>query len=233
LDRIKEKYYASKNFKKIQRVVELFINNNDYLTLSIWNDFLNELDIRIFEEYSNFNISTIHKSKGKEFDNVIMMLHNVKENNYFKRLYYVGMTRAKHNLYMISNNRHFDMSDQVKMKIQHDKEIYTEPNLLTLLMNLKDIYLNFTSSIELSGRDIIAGSKVKLVQKYQNKPRILFLEHDSIAQLSKGFEAEVTKYENRGYKIIDIEIESVVHWDDKKRDISKKHPLCKLVMKKL
>lgn len=233
LDRIKEKYYASKNFKKIQRVVELFINNNDYLTLSIWNDFLNELDISMFEEYSNFNISTIHKSKGKEFDNVIMMLHNVKENNYFKRLYYVGMTRAKHNLYMISNNRHFDMSDQVKMKIQHDKEIYTEPNLLTLLMNLKDIYLNFTSSIELSGRDIIAGSKVKLVQKYQNKPRILFLEHDSIAQLSKGFEAEVTKYENRGYKIIDIEIESVVHWDDKKRDISKKHPLCKLVMKKL
>jgi len=98
-------------------------------------------------------------------------------------------------------------------------------------MSLKDINLGFTSSIELNGKDIIAGHKAKLVQKYHNKPRVVFQEQDSIAQLAKGFEAEIAKYENKGYRIIDIEIESVIHWEDKKQAVSKKHPLCKFVMK--
>ncbi len=160
-----------------------------------------------------------------------MMLPNAKEDSYFRRLYYVGMTRAKHNLYIISNNKHFDLSKQVAMRVKEDAMVYPEPNLVTLLMSLKDINLGFTSSIELNGKDIIAGKKVKLVKKYHNKPRIVFQEQDSIAQILKGFEAEIAKYENKGYRIIDIEIESVIHWEDKKQLISKKHPLCKFVMK--
>lgn len=231
LQTIKAKYHTSKNFKYIEKVVKIFMQMNEIFTLSIWNEFLDELEMNMFEEQASFNISTIHKSKGREFDNVIMMLQNVKVNSYFRRLYYVGMTRAKHNLYMISNDIHFDLSKQVPMRVKEDAMVYPEPNLVTLLMSLKDINLGFTSSIELNGKDIIAGHKAKLVQKYHNKPRVVFQEQDSIAQLAKGFEAEIAKYENKGYRIIDIEIESVIHWEDKKQAVSKKHPLCKFVMK--
>jgi ATP-dependent DNA helicase RecQ len=231
LQDIKAKYHASKNFKYIQKVVKIFIESNDILTLSIWNEFLDELEMSMLEEKASFNISTIHKAKGREFDNVVMMLPNAKEDSYFRRLYYVGMTRAKHNLYIISNNKHFNLSNQVPMTIKEDEIIYPEPNLVTFLMSLKDINLGFTSSIELNAKDIIAGKKVKLIKKYHNKPRVIFQEQDSIAQISKGFEAEIVKYENKGYQIIDIEIESVIHWEDKKQAVFKKHPLCKFMMR--
>jgi len=41
------------------------------------------------------------------------------------------------------------------------------------------------------------------------------------------------EYFNRGYRIADIEVESVVVWHDKKENQRIKHALCKIVMKKL
>ena len=44
-------------------------------------------------------VSTIHKSKGKEFDNVFIMLENLTlDSDQVKRQLYVAMTRAKTNL---------------------------------------------------------------------------------------------------------------------------------------
>ena len=228
--KIQKRFAHSKNLYKIKRVVEMFLQSNEYLTLSIWNEFLDELEIGMFEERAHFSISTIHKSKGKEFDNVIMMLHNVQEQSYYKRLYYVGMTRAKHTLYLVSNNGHFNLSDKTPMKIIQDYNNYSEPNLITLLMSLKDINLGFQSSIEFKEKDIIAGTQARLLQLYKNKPRILLHGEDTIAQLSKKFEAQLVVYEQKGYQIKHIEIESVIHWEDKTQQFSKHHPLCKFVL---
>lgn len=142
------------------------------------------------------------------------------------------MTRAKHSLHLISNHNQFDLSEKVPMSIKEDNQVYSEPNLQTVLMSLKNINLGFTSSIELNGDDIIAGTKVTLKEQYYDKPRLLVQGKNSIAQLSKNFETEITQYENLGYQIVDIEIETVIHWEDKKNNISKKHPLCKFVIKK-
>ncbi|GHB40002.1 ATP-binding domain-containing protein [Mongoliitalea lutea] len=44
-------------------------------------------------------VSTIHKAKGKEFDEVFLMLSNATcVDNSERRLLYVGMTRAKSRL---------------------------------------------------------------------------------------------------------------------------------------
>jgi len=51
-------------------------------------------------------VSTIHKAKGKEFDNVYLMLPNFKpQEDKAKRQLYVAMTRAKSNLtiHMVGN----------------------------------------------------------------------------------------------------------------------------------
>ena len=54
-------------------------------------------------------VSTIHKSKGREFDEVFMMLDKVNiDTDACKRKLYVGMTRAKRGLHIFYNNKEFD-----------------------------------------------------------------------------------------------------------------------------
>ena len=158
------------------------------------------------------------------------MLQDAKNSDYFKRLYYVGMTRAKHNLYFISNRNYFHLENR-DIIVQNDATQYKESNLITLLMSLKNINLGFESNVEQQNMTILAGSKATLIERFKNKPRLLMMNNLSIAQLSKSFEERLSQYEQVGYNIIDIEIESVIHWIDKNVKIDKEHPLCKIVLK--
>lgn len=231
LHQVKDLYQHSKNYKKLEKIVKLFINTNELITRSIWEEFLNELDSSMFEDHAKYMISTIHKSKGKEFDNVVLMLENAKDSDYFKRLYYVGMTRAKHDLYIISNRDYFNL-DNTNIIVKNDATQYKESNLITLLMSLKNINLGFESNAQQRNITIQAGSKATLLQRFTNKPRLLMMNNFSIAQLSKSFEERLSQYERTGYRIVDIEIESVIHWEDKNTQTDKEHPLCKVVLKK-
>jgi ATP-dependent DNA helicase RecQ len=62
-------------------------------------DFFNDNGETIF-------VSTIHKAKGKEFDNVFLMLENFNPaTDEAKRQLYVAMTRAKKNLTVHLNSK--------------------------------------------------------------------------------------------------------------------------------
>jgi len=231
LNQVKGRYSESKNYKKIEKLVRLFIKNNEYLTFSIWDEFLDEIDSSVLMEQAQFNISTIHKAKGKEFDNVIMMMQSVKQDDYHKRLYYVGMTRAKHNLYMVSNDRKFSNIDSVGMKVVDDNKVYSEPRILTVLMTLKDINLGFEGNYQAQGKALIAGTEVKLVKKFENYPRVLMIENKYVAQLSNAFEKKILEKEEKGYIISGIEVEAVVHWENIGKNVLREHPICKIVLK--
>ena len=46
-------------------------------------------------------VSTIHKAKGREFDDVyILVSDNYSKDAYLMRKYYVGITRAKNRLFI-------------------------------------------------------------------------------------------------------------------------------------
>lgn len=54
-------------------------------------------------------VSTIHKAKGREFDDVYMLLtDNYTKNAELKRRYYVGITRTKNRLFIHTNGHCFD-----------------------------------------------------------------------------------------------------------------------------
>lgn len=58
--------------------------------------------------------STIHSVKGLEFDNVILYMStdHLVEDESLKRLYYVGLTRAKHSELVLDAN-HYDINDSL------------------------------------------------------------------------------------------------------------------------
>ena len=65
------------------------------------NNKLKEQDVASF----NFVTSTIHSAKGLEFDNVILLYDEGAANGEEeKRMYYVGLTRAKHHEWIVAYN---------------------------------------------------------------------------------------------------------------------------------
>jgi ATP-dependent DNA helicase RecQ len=82
-----QKFEESNPKKKYKSDLEVFIRESKL------EDFYNENGETIF-------VSTIHKAKGKEFDNVFIMLENFNPaTDEAKRQLYVAMTRAKRKIY--------------------------------------------------------------------------------------------------------------------------------------
>ena len=91
LGNIIKDFEASNPKKKYKSDLEVFIRESKL------EDFFNENGKTIF-------VSTIHKAKGKEFENVFMMLENYNSStDESKRLLYVAMTRAREKLIMMGN----------------------------------------------------------------------------------------------------------------------------------
>ncbi len=89
-------------------------------------DFFNENGETIF-------VSTIHKAKGKEFDNVFLMLENFNPTtDEAKRQLYVAMTRAKQNLTIHLNGNYLDNITAENLEKVEDRETYLPPSELAM-----------------------------------------------------------------------------------------------------
>lgn len=124
-------HFESINPKKYRTDLEEFIKESSY------EDFYDD-------ESGTVYVSTIHKSKGREFDTVYMMLtDNFAESDEEKRKLYVGMTRAKDSLYIHCNTKLF--SSFLLAGLEHIKDDfdYKEPEEISLQLTHKDVYLDF------------------------------------------------------------------------------------------
>ena len=100
-------------------------------------DFFNENGETIF-------VSTIHKAKGKEFDNVFLLLDNYPiQTDEQKRLLYVAMTRAKQNLTIHLNTNILDNIEVENLLRIEDFEIYSSQNEIAVHLNHKDVWLGY------------------------------------------------------------------------------------------
>src|SRR5690606_19325080 len=87
-----KQFESTNNIRKYKSDLEVFIRESKI------DDFYKADGETIF-------VSTIHKAKGKEFDNVFLMLENFDTSTEeCKRLLYVAMTRAKQNLTIHANS---------------------------------------------------------------------------------------------------------------------------------
>jgi ATP-dependent DNA helicase RecQ len=101
--------------KKYKSDLEVFVRESKL------EDFYNEGGETIF-------VSTIHKAKGKEFDNVFIMLENFNPaTDEAKRQLYVAMTRAKRNLTIHLNGNYLDnITAENLERVEDEKHIYRQ-----------------------------------------------------------------------------------------------------------
>lgn len=96
----------------------------------------------VIGEISQVVVSTIHKAKGREFDNVFLSLKQPRKTDTKKREVYVAMTRAKNNLYIHCSSNCFDDIKLSEVKKIFDEKEYQEPDEIVFPVSHKGVALS-------------------------------------------------------------------------------------------
>ena len=190
--------FETTNRTKYRNDLQEFIKESKY------EDFYND-------EKGIVYVSTIHKSQGHEFDAVYIMLKgDTAKTDEEKRKIYVGMTRAKSELYIHSNTELFDnyhMDDVVHIS---DNTDYSTAQEISVQLSHRDVVLDFFKG----KKDIIfklrSGDKLSVSNSYLTAE--VNGRSVAIAKFSKAFCEKLLHLEKLGYKPVDGKIRFIVAW---------------------
>ncbi|PWT71235.1 MAG: RecQ family ATP-dependent DNA helicase [Bacteroidetes bacterium] len=164
-------------------------------------DFFNENEETIF-------VSTIHKAKGKEFDNVFLLLENFNSStDEAKRLLYVGMTRAKQNLTLHVNSGYFDNFSVENLERIENGEIHLPPNEMALHLTYKDVWLDYFMNKQSLISQFISGDVVTL-----NGNECFNSKGQSVLKFSQQFIKQIERIKEKNYELKRAKVNFVVYW---------------------
>lgn len=215
-------YENSQSLTYVKRCIDLFEQVNKVKYISDFKEFLFESSVEDFCDVSGEDvvISTIHKAKGKEFDNVYML---IADNNYLnddclKRRYYVGMTRAKNRLSIHTNGDYFEHLTADRHFT--DQSEYAMPEEIILQLTHKDVYLDFFKEKERKQEILALRSGDALL--YKDSTLYDTLNNKPVVQLSQRMRKALSEWEERGYKVKSASVRFIVAW--KPKDAPKEEP---------
>lgn len=146
IELLQERYCNSSCLPVVMNILHTFEETNEKKYRTDFEMFLHESKIEDFytNEQGIITISTMHKSKGREFDNVYMLLSNTgMASDEEKRKLYVGMTRAKNLLHIHYFGDIPEQYAEYATACEIDRHTYPKPTELILQLSHKDVYLDF------------------------------------------------------------------------------------------
>ncbi len=154
-------------------------------------EFIFESDIEDFivsDEKSVF-VSTIHKVKGREFVNVYLLssipdVRDVED----MRAYYVGLTRAKRNLFLVTNPP-------------------IDYSLISIALNMHDVILNFFNGRKEIVLRLRSGDSLQY-----NEGFLLNGQGINVAALSASGKEKLKAWTNKGYKVTGAKVSYTLAW---------------------
>lgn len=159
-------------------------------------------------------VSTIHKAKGKEFDNVFLMLDGYNpDNDERKRELYVAITRAKQNLTIHLNGDYLDDISCQHIEHINDDSKYNQPKLLVTHLSHKDIWLDYF----ISKQDIIANYKSG-DELIPNNDGCYDKNGNCIVKFSNSYKEKIIEFEKTGYKLSESKINYIVYWKKEEQE---------------
>jgi len=155
-------------------------------------------------------VSTIHKAKGKEFDNVFLLLENYNPNSdAAKRLLYVALTRAKQNLTIHVNSNLLEKLSAYNMVIIDDTQVYSLPNKLAMHMTFKDVWLGYFSNKQALISQLVSGDILKL-----KGDECLNSDGFSVLKFSQSFKEKISELKEKNYLLKRVKVNFIVYWLD-------------------
>lgn len=212
-------YANSTSLIYLQKCIQIFEETNKAKYLTDFKEHIFESSV---EDYCDLKetdvvVSTIHKSKGREFDDVYMLItepHYI--NNDVLRRYYVGITRAKQRLFVHTNSSLFD-------RLQADKKYFDQsqygiPSEITLQLSHKDVNLGFFKY----RKSEILGLRAGCELRYENYYLYNKQTNHTVCQLSRKMQSELNQWIEKGYSVTNASIRFIVAW--KPKDAPKEEP---------
>jgi len=190
-------FEATNPKRKYKSDLEVFIRESKL------EDFYNENGDTIF-------VSTIHKAKGKEFENVFLLLDNCNnDSDESKRQLYVAMTRAKQNLTI-----HLNGSYLANIKVEgltriDDNETYLPPTQLAMHLTYKDVWLGYFKNRQHIISQLLCGDSLIIHNdECTNK------KGESLLKFSKHFSATLEGIHQKGFKLKEVKVNFIIYWKD-------------------
>jgi ATP-dependent DNA helicase RecQ len=150
----------------------------------------------------------MHKAKGKEFDNVFLMLQSPSlATDQDKRLPYVAMTRAKQNLFIHTNSSFFDHFVCEGLERHFDNQVYMEPEKIVFQLSHKDLWLDYFMTKQHLLNAIEPGQDLNIVGNAS-----LSANGKPILQFSKKFQKEIASLREKGYFLKSVTSNFIVYW---------------------
>ena len=191
--RTEETYSTSKCLGILRQFFSDFeATHKSYYRSDLW-EFVLESSIEDFitAEGNTVFVSTIHKAKGREFDNVHLLLGGIQRmDNDILRAIYVGITRAKHNLYLYN-----DVSFLI-----------SQPSIVVSL-SMRDVWLDFFRHHKEQVLRLRSGDKLNYADGY-----LLNQQGIRIASLSNAMRDRIKELESKNYSVADVEVSYVIAW---------------------
>lgn len=205
-------YERSSSMVYVKRCVEQFEQTNQAKYFCDFKEFVFESSVEDFCDLDEADVvvSTIHKAKGREFDDVYMLISdNYSKDVHLMRRYYVGMTRTKNRLFIHTNGDCFNHLSADRHFT--DPQPYAMPEEIILQLSHKDVYLDFFRErkqeiLALRGGDALNYNNLFLYNLSTGKP---------IAKLSLRMQNTLSEWEQRGYKVKYAYVRFIVAWKPK------------------
>lgn len=206
-----QKYAGSGNLPILRRLIDDFaaVNPNQKFKSDLI-EFINESKLEDFQTAENETIlvSTIHKAKGKEFDNVWLLLENFSlQKSEAKRALYVAITRARTGLVIHHNSTELEnMLGNVDAS-EIDRKTYPDPDTLLLEIGFKDVHLDYFFKCQGALDCLQSGTDLAVTEvgciTVAGKPCLKF-SHNLIIRLKE--------LELQGYRPVGAKVAFVVYW---------------------
>lgn len=208
-------FEATNTKRKYKSDFEVFIRESKL------EDFISENGETIF-------VSTIHKAKGKEFDNVYLLLENfdVTENEK-KRQLYVAMTRAKQKLLVHLNGSYLDKFKTEDLVRVENNNIFPPSSGLALHLSHKDLNLGYFEYIKGRVDSLTSGDVIQVADEGCKNER-----GELILKFSKKFLDKLAEIKKNGFELKEARVNYIVYWKGDEKNVEVKIVLPELQFEK-
>lgn len=205
-------YAGSASLPYLRRCLALFEQTNKTKYHTDFKEFIFESSVEDFCDVTSADVvvSTIHKAKGREFDDVYMLVTGTRlPTNDKLRQYYVGATRAKRRLFVHTDSPLFDRlpADEHRLISQR----YGMPDEVVLQLSHKDVNLGFFKPIKPLILSMRAGQTLRFADNIFYNPEGTKM----VARLSQKMQDELREWGARGYRVESASVRFVVAWRPK------------------